>query len=107
MVRQVFTYSHSMWHESRQLNGSIIPLERPNHMMMEVWNPLGIVGVITAFNFPCVVLGWNACIALVCGNCIVWKGVALSKETKKEKKSHESRAQRGYGFPILCTLLAH
>ncbi|XP_043719410.1 aldehyde dehydrogenase family 7 member A1 [Telopea speciosissima] len=59
---------------SRQLNGSIIPSERPNHMMLEVWNPLGIVGVITAFNFPCAVLGWNACIALVCGNCVVWKG---------------------------------
>jgi hypothetical protein len=42
---------------SRQLNGSIIPSERPNHMMMEVWNPLGVVGVITAFNFPCAVLG--------------------------------------------------
>ncbi|KAK1288461.1 hypothetical protein QJS10_CPB19g01913 [Acorus calamus] len=59
---------------SRQLNGLIIPSERPNHMMLEVWNPLGIVGVITAFNFPCAVLGWNACIALVCGNCVVWKG---------------------------------
>ncbi|XP_022715297.1 aldehyde dehydrogenase family 7 member B4 [Durio zibethinus] len=59
---------------SRQLNGSIIPSERPNHIMLEMWNPLGIVGVITAFNFPCAVLGWNACIALVCGNCIVWKG---------------------------------
>ncbi|OMO91786.1 hypothetical protein COLO4_18083 [Corchorus olitorius] len=59
---------------SRQLNGSIIPSERPEHMMLEVWNPLGIVGVITAFNFPCAVLGWNACIALVCGNCVVWKG---------------------------------
>ncbi|CAN6478710.1 unnamed protein product [Victoria cruziana] len=59
---------------SRQLNGSIIPSERPNHMMMEVWNPLGVVGVITAFNFPCAVLGWNACIALVCGNTVVWKG---------------------------------
>ncbi|XP_059433262.1 aldehyde dehydrogenase family 7 member A1 [Corylus avellana] len=59
---------------SRQLNGSVIPSERPDHMMLEVWNPLGIVGVITAFNFPCAVLGWNACIALVCGNCVVWKG---------------------------------
>ncbi|XP_047342346.1 aldehyde dehydrogenase family 7 member B4 [Impatiens glandulifera] len=59
---------------SRQLNGSIIPSERPNHMMLEMWNPLGIVGVITAFNFPCAVMGWNACLALVCGNCVVWKG---------------------------------
>ncbi|CAN1828014.1 Aldehyde dehydrogenase family 7 member A1 [Linum perenne] len=41
---------------------------------VQMWNPLGIVGVITAFNFPCAVLGWNACIALVCGNCVVWKG---------------------------------
>ncbi|XP_010064024.2 aldehyde dehydrogenase family 7 member B4 [Eucalyptus grandis] len=59
---------------SRQLNGSVVPSERPNHMMLEMWNPLGVVGVITAFNFPCAVLGWNACIALVCGNCVVWKG---------------------------------
>ncbi|MFS7992180.1 putative aldehyde dehydrogenase (NAD(P)(+)) [Helianthus anomalus] len=57
---------------SRQLNGSVIPSECPNHMMLEMWNPLGVVGVITAFNFPCAVLGWNACIALVCGNCVVW-----------------------------------
>lgn len=59
---------------SRQLNGLVIPSERLNHLMLEMWNPLGIVGVITAFNFPCAVLGWNACIALVCGNCVVWKG---------------------------------
>ncbi|KAL6558269.1 Aldehyde dehydrogenase 7 member B4 [Orobanche minor] len=51
---------------SRQLNGSVIPSERPNHMMLEMWNCLGIVGVITAFNFPCAVL--------VCGNSVVWKG---------------------------------
>ncbi|XP_052183201.1 aldehyde dehydrogenase family 7 member B4 [Diospyros lotus] len=63
---------------SRQLNGSVIPSERPNHMMLEMWNPLGIVGVITAFNFPCAVLGWNACIALVCGNCVVWKGATTT-----------------------------
>ncbi|KAJ1408810.1 P-loop containing nucleoside triphosphate hydrolase [Sesbania bispinosa] len=43
-------------------------------LLFEVWNPLGIVGVITAFNFPCTVLGWNAWIALVCGSCVVWNG---------------------------------
>lgn len=59
---------------SRQLSGAVLPSERPNHFMMEQWNPLGVVGVITAFNFPCAVLGWNACIALVCGNVVVWKG---------------------------------
>lgn len=42
--------------------------------MMEVWNPLGIVGVITAFNFPCAVFGWNAAIAFICGDLVTWKG---------------------------------
>ena len=41
--------------------------------MMEVWNPLGIVGVITAFNFPCAVFGWNAAIAMICGDLVCWK----------------------------------
>ena len=54
--------------------GSIFNSERPEHFMMEVWNPLGIVGIITAFNFPNAVFGWNAAIALICGNCITWKG---------------------------------
>ncbi|CAI0419031.1 unnamed protein product [Linum tenue] len=59
---------------SRQLNGSVIPSERESYHLVQMWNPLGIVGVITAFNFPSAVLGWNACLALVCGNCVVWKG---------------------------------
>jgi len=46
-------------------------------MMMEVWNPIGNVGVITAFNFPAAVFGWNAALALICGDQLVWKG-ALS-----------------------------
>ena len=41
--------------------------------MMEQWNPLGIVGVITAFNFPNAVFGWNMALALICGNCVIWK----------------------------------
>ena len=44
----------------------------PGHALMEQWNPLGVVGVITAFNFPCAVFGWNAAISMVCGNTIVW-----------------------------------
>lgn len=59
---------------SRSIGGSIFNSERPDHFMMEVWNPLGIVGIITAFNFPNAVFGWNAAIALICGNCITWKG---------------------------------
>ncbi len=58
---------------SRAINGSIIPSERPDHFMMEHWNPLGLVGVITAFNFPNAVFGWNLAIALICGNAVMWK----------------------------------
>ena len=62
---------------SRTIDGKVYPSERPGHFMMEVWNPLGIIGVITAFNFPLAVCGWNAAIALICGDLMVWKG-ALS-----------------------------
>ncbi|KAG2533097.1 hypothetical protein JM16_000193 [Phytophthora kernoviae] len=59
---------------SRTLNGSVIPSERPGHFMMERYNPLkGHVGIVTAFNFPCAVLFWNAALSLVCGNTQVWK----------------------------------
>lgn len=61
---------------SRMLNGSVIPSERPDHFMKEMWNPIGLVGLITAFNFPCAVFGWNTAIALVCGNAVVWKGAS-------------------------------
>jgi len=58
---------------SRQLDGRTMPSERPGHRLMETWHPLGVVGVITAFNFPVAVWAWNAAIALVCGDTIVWK----------------------------------
>lgn len=58
---------------SRQLHGLTIASERPSHRMMEQWHPLGMVGVITAFNFPMAVWAWNACLALVCGNAVLWK----------------------------------
>ncbi|MGO9427526.1 L-piperidine-6-carboxylate dehydrogenase, partial [Rhodoblastus sp.] len=58
---------------SRQLYGKTIATERPNHRMMESWHPLGVVGIITAFNFPVAVWAWNAALALVCGDSIVWK----------------------------------
>ena len=61
---------------SRKLEGRVMPSERPGHLLIERWNPLGIVGVITAFNFPCAVLFWNTCISLVCGNCTIWKGAS-------------------------------
>ena len=59
---------------SRQLYGLTIKSERPQHHMMEQWHPLGVVGVISAFNFPVAVWSWNFALALVCGNTVVWKG---------------------------------
>ena len=58
---------------SRQLYGKTIASERPGHRMMETWHPLGPCAVITAFNFPVAVWAWNAAIALVCGDPVVWK----------------------------------
>lgn len=58
---------------SRQLYGSTIHSERPLHRMYDQYHPLGIVGVITAFNFPVAVWAWNTCLALVCGDVVVWK----------------------------------
>ncbi|MBX7107025.1 MAG: aldehyde dehydrogenase family protein [Chitinophagales bacterium] len=58
---------------SRQLYGLTMHSERPNHRMYEQWHPLGIIGVISAFNFPVAVWSWNAMIALVCGDVVVWK----------------------------------
>jgi len=58
---------------SRQLHGLTIASERPDHRMLETWHPYGVCGVISAFNFPVAVWAWNAALALVCGNAVVWK----------------------------------
>jgi aldehyde dehydrogenase (NAD+) len=58
---------------SRQLYGLTMPSERPQHRMYEQWHPLGIVGIISAFNFPVAVWSWNALLAAVCGDCVLWK----------------------------------
>ena len=72
---------------SRMMYGKTMHSERPQHRMYEQWHPLGLVGTITAFNFPVAVWSWNACIAAVCGNINIWKpspkaplcGVAVQK----------------------------
>jgi aldehyde dehydrogenase (NAD+) len=66
---------------SRQLYGKTIASERPGHRLMETWHPLGVVGVITAFNFPVAVWAWNTAIALVCGDTVVWKPSELTPLT--------------------------
>ena len=58
---------------SRQLYGLTMPSERPDHRLQELWQPIGVVGCITAFNFPMAVFAWNFCLAAVCGNSIIWK----------------------------------
>lgn len=58
---------------SRQLYGKTMPSERPSHRMYEQWHPLGVVGIISAFNFPVAVWSWNTALALVCGDVCVWK----------------------------------
>ncbi|MDY0013268.1 MAG: aldehyde dehydrogenase family protein [Rhodocyclaceae bacterium] len=58
---------------SRQIGGLTLPSERPGHRLMELWHPLGVVGVVSAFNFPAAVWAWNAALAWVCGDPVVWK----------------------------------
>jgi aldehyde dehydrogenase (NAD+) len=58
---------------SRQLNGQTIPSERPEHVMREQWHPIGVVGIISAFNFPVAVWSWNTALAWICGDVCVWK----------------------------------
>ena len=71
---------------SRQLYGLTMPSERPNHRLQELWHPLGVVGCITAFNFPMAVFAWNFCLAAVCGNSIIWKPSPHANECAKSIK---------------------
>jgi aldehyde dehydrogenase (NAD+) len=66
---------------SRQLYGRTMPSERPGHRLQETWHPLGVAGVITAFNFPVAVWSWNTAIALVCGDPVLWKPSELTPLT--------------------------
>jgi len=59
---------------SRMIGGKTLGSEREEHTILENWNPLGLIGVITAFNFPTAVLGWNSAISMICGNLTIWKG---------------------------------
>jgi aldehyde dehydrogenase (NAD+) len=84
---------------SRQLYGKTIASERPGHRLMETWHPLGVVGVITAFNFPVAVWSWNAAIALVCGDTVVWKPSELTPLTALACQALIERAAGDVGAP--------
>ena len=82
---------------SRQLYGLTIASERPHHRMMETWHPLGVVGVISAFNFPVAVWAWNAALALVCGNAVIWKPSPKTPLTALAAQTLFDRAATRYG----------
>ncbi|HEV2865892.1 MAG TPA: aldehyde dehydrogenase family protein [Allosphingosinicella sp.] len=82
---------------SRQLYGLTIATERAEHRMMETWHPLGVVGVISAFNFPVAVWAWNACLALVCGDSVVWKPSEKTPLTAVAVASLFMRAAERFG----------
>jgi aldehyde dehydrogenase (NAD+) len=92
---------------SRQLFGLTIATERPEHRMMETWSPLGVVGVITAFNFPVAVWSWNAALALVCGDAVVWKPSEKTLLTALAVQALFERAAARFGeTPAgLCSVL--
>ena len=82
---------------SRQLYGLTMPSERPGHRMAEYWHPMGVVGVISAFNFPVAVWSWNAALALVCGNSVVWKPSEKAPLCALACKALFERAARTFG----------
>jgi len=82
---------------SRQLYGLTIATERPGHRMMETWHPLGVVGVISAFNFPVAVWAWNACLAFVCGDPVVWKPSEKTPLTAVAVQALFERAAKRFG----------
>ncbi|OSC43298.1 aldehyde dehydrogenase family protein [Mycobacterium decipiens] len=84
---------------SRQLYGRTIASERPGHRLLETWHPLGVVGVITAFNFPVAVWAWNAAVALVCGDTVVWKPSELTPLTALACQVLLTRAAADVGAP--------
>jgi aldehyde dehydrogenase (NAD+) len=96
---------------SRQLYGLTIASERPGHRMMEQWHPLGVVGVISAFNFPVAVWAWNAALALVCGDSVVWKPsektplTALATQALFERALDEFAHGQGMAAPALSQVV--
>ncbi|MDF3050428.1 MAG: aldehyde dehydrogenase, partial [Pseudonocardia sp.] len=84
---------------SRQLEGRTMPSERPGHRLMETWHPLGVVAVISAFNFPVAVWAWNAAIAVVCGDTVVWKPSERTPLTAVAASALLDRAAREEGAP--------
>lgn len=90
---------------SRQLYGLTIATERPGHRMMEIWHPLGVCGVISAFNFPVAVWSWNAALAVVCGDPVVWKPSEKTPLTALATHAIAQRALARFGSDAPAGLL--
>jgi aldehyde dehydrogenase (NAD+) len=93
---------------SRQLYGRTIATERPDHRMMETWQPMGVTGIISAFNFPVAVWAWNAALALVCGNAVVWKPSEKTPLTALATQALFQRALARFGAApdgLSCVLI--
>lgn len=90
---------------SRTLQGQLLPSERPGHVLLENWNSLGVIGVISAFNFPIAVYGWNSAIAMVCGNSVLWKGAPSTPLVSVATTKVLARVLEANGIPgAVCCL---
>jgi aldehyde dehydrogenase (NAD+) len=89
---------------SRQLHGLVIASERPRHRMIEQWHPLGPIGIITAFNFPAAVWAWNAMIAAVCGDTMIWKPSPLAALTAVAVQRIAGDVAAAEGYPGVFNL---
>ncbi len=85
--------------QSRQLFGKTMPSERPGHRLMETWHPLGVVGIISAFNFPVAVYAWNTALALVAGDTVVWKAAEPTPLSALATDALLARAAEDVGAP--------
>jgi NAD-dependent aldehyde dehydrogenases len=90
---------------SRQLHGLTMHSERAGHRMYEQWHPLGVIGVISAFNFPVAVWAWNALLAFVCGDCVVWKPSPETPLTAIAIQKICGRVLERHGWQGVCNLV--
>jgi aldehyde dehydrogenase (NAD+) len=103
-VREVIDMADFAVGLSRQLYGKTMHSERPLHRMYEQWHPLGIVGIVTAFNFPVAVWGWNALLAAVCGDAMIWKPSSKTPLTAVAMSRIASGVLEDHGHPGLMGL---
>lgn len=91
---------------SRMLEGKVLPSEKPGHALIENWNPLGPMGVITAFNNPVSVFGWNNAVGLVCGNTLIWKSAPTTPLTSIAVTKIVSKVFEDNNLPgAICSLV--